>query len=280
MPTDDLLFVLLEAACILLLLVFAGPGVAYAYRVCVDRARAHFMALLVPHRPETVVRIMFGVIVLAVALLGAGLGLWGTALGVACGIPALLELLVFRAKTKRREQLDLQLPDTLVAIASSMRSGMTLVQALEVTQETSIPPMSKEIGLVLAEYRLAVSIDEALRKVADRVKSRYLSTAVSAIAITQRTGGRLPDRLTSIAESIREIMRIENQINAMTAQGRMEALVMGLMPFVAIVGFYMFDKEMVVPLFTDSIGHMLLAIIVFCNIIGVLVIRKIMAIDV
>jgi len=260
--------------------LFAAPLAKQLFGLLVARTQQHFKDLLILQPPQQAVTLM---LVLGVAL-GALAG-WGSGYPSLTVLPIVLAPVVFEAgllfaKRKRRGALDQQLPDALMTISNCMRSGLTLMQALEVARDNTIAPISKELGIVLSENRLGTTLEASLDKMAQRIHSRYLDTAVSAIAVTRRTGGNVAEGLDSIGNTIREIMRIENQINSMTAQGRMEGIVMGIMPIVALVGFYFFDPEMIEPLFNDSIGHCILVAIVVCDVVAIALIRKIMAIDV
>jgi len=257
-----------------------GPLVKQVTALLAERTRMHFEDLLISYSPERAVGIATAITVGLAVVHVVVLGSWFLAVCMFVLVPLVAEVGFRVARKKRRQQIDLQLPDTLTTIANSMRSGLTLMQAIEMTRDNSFAPMSKELGIVVSENRMGTSVEDSFDKIAQRVQSPYLDSAVAAIAITRRTGGNVAEGLDRIAGTIREIMRIENQIQAMTSQGRMEGIVMGIMPFVAIGGFYLFDKEMIMPLFTDPIGHCILITIVFCDLIAIVAIKKLMAIDV
>lgn len=280
MIDEPLVLLILAAAGVGVLVMTGGPLARQVAAFLVGRTRTHFQDMLIVYPPERAVAIAFGVTVAVGLLIACTAGMLLPGVLLLLVVPCLAELGFRTAKNKRRDQLDLQLPDTLMTVANSMRSGLTLIQAMEMSRDNSFPPISKELGIVLSENRLGTALEVSLEKMARRIESRYLDSAVSAIAITRRTGGNVAEGLEQIATTIRDIMRIENQIRAMTSQGKMEGIVMGIMPFVAIIGFYCFDKEMIMPLFTDPIGHCILVTIGFCDLIAIVVIRKVMAIDV
>ncbi len=279
---DDLtpIYLLLSALGVGALALVGGPLARAIFDFLTERTRRHFQDLLITFPPQRAVALALAAVGAVVVFIGVVFGTWSVGVVLLLAAPAAAEFGFRIAKIKRREQIDLQLPDCLMTIANSMRSGLTLVQALEMTEENSFPPISKELGIVLSENRLGTSIEESFDRIAQRIESRYLDTAVDAIAITRRTGGNVAETLERIADTIRTIMRIENQIDAMTSQGRMEGIVMGLMPFVAIGGFYLFDKSMITPLFKDPIGHCILVAIILCDIAAIIAIKKLMAIDV
>ena len=280
MNDESFIYLIFSALGVGALVLTGGPLVKQVIRLTVDRTRVHFQDLLIAYSPERAAGIAIVATVGLALLHGLLLGSWFMAVSILIGVPVLAELGFRTARKKRRDQIELQLPDTLATIANSMRSGLTLIQAIEMTRDNSFPPFSKELGIVLSENRMGTSVEDAFDKIAQRIDSRYLDSAVSAIAITRRTGGNIAESLDRISGTIREIMRIENQIQAMTSQGRMEGIAMGIMPFVAIGGFYLFDKSMIMPLFTDPIGHCILVTIVFCDLIAIVSIKKLMAIDV
>ena len=280
MTDESSIYLIFSALGVGALVLTGGPLVRQVIRLTVERTRVHFQDLLIPYPPERAAGIAIAATVVLVLLHGLLLGSWFMAVFILVAVPLLAELCFGTARKKRRDQVELQLPDTLTTISNSMRSGLTLTQAIEMTRDNSFPPISKELGIVLSENRMGTSVEDAFDKIAQRIDSPYLDSAVSAIAITRRTGGNIAESLDRIAGTIREIMRIENQIQAMTSQGRMEGIVMGIMPFVAIGGFYLFDKNMIMPLFTDPIGHCILVTIAFCDFIAIIAIKKLMAIDV
>jgi len=280
MTEQPLIYMLLAAGGVGALVLVGGPLVRQASALLVARTRTHFQDLLIAYPPERAVAIAFAITAACALFNGLVLQSWLVVFGMFALVFCMAELGFKAARQKRRQQVDLQLPDTLTTIANSMRSGLTLIQAIEMTRDNTFPPFSKELSIVLSENRMGTSVEDSFDKIANRVQSPYLDSAVSAIAITRRTGGNVAEGLEKIAGTIREIMRIENQISAMTSQGRMEGIVMGIMPFVAIGGFYLFDKEMIMPLFMDPIGHCILVAILFCDIIAIVAIKKLMAIDV
>jgi len=280
MTDESLIYLIFSALGVGALALTGGPLVKEMIRLAVARTRTYFQDLLISYPPERAAGIAIVVTVGLALLHGVLLKSCFMAAFTLIAVPVLAELVFSTARKKRRAQIDLQLPDTLTTISNSMRSGLTLVQAIEMTRDNSFPPISKELGIVLSENRMGTSVEDAFDKIAQRIDSPYLDSAVSAIAITRRTGGNIAESLERISDTIREIMRIENQITAMTSQGRMEGIVMGIMPFVAIGGFYVFDKNMIMPLFTDPIGHMILLTIAMCDVIAIIAIKKLMAIDV
>ncbi len=181
---------------------------------------------------------------------------------------------------KRLTAIDEQVEESMVYMANSFKANPSLPEALQDVCNSMGPPITQEFGVLLKEYRLGTPLDQALINLRRRVPSRNLELAISALVIGRTVGGNIPIILEEIAGTIRESYRLERVIDTQTAQGRMQAWVMGLMPGVVLGAFYLMDPELITPLFETLIGYMILAGAAVMNIIGVVMILKIVQIDV
>jgi tight adherence protein B len=219
------------------------------------------------------------------ALLGAFLGfawngswLMGLLAGCAGWYSPRIWLVV--AKRRRARKFEEQLLEALSTLSSSMRAGFSLIQALEMVAREMNPPLSQEFGLMLREHRLGVSLDAALQNMTSRMRSKNLDLVVTSILIARSTGGNLAEVFTSIADTMRNIQVIEGKIDALTAQGRLQGIVIGILPLA--MGWLMFelDPEMMGILFSDPLGWGILGLIVLFEAIGAFFIWKIVNIDI
>lgn len=183
-------------------------------------------------------------------------------------------------KKRRLELFEKQLPDAIDLMAGSLRAGSSLVGALGMIAEEFPSPLSDEIGLMVREQKLGVSIDESLQNFATRMPYNSVILMVSVIRTSMETGGELSDALKNIATTLRSIEQAEGKIKALTAQGKMQAWVVGLMPVLLIAVLSKMEPEAMSQLWSTTVGHMALGAIIIFEILGVLFIRKIVNIDV
>lgn len=200
---------------------------------------------------------------------------------IGLGAGYLIPLLVVKSKTSSRiKAFDAQISDALVLISSSLRSGYSFMQAIELVSREMQPPISVEFFRVLREINLGVTTDEAMNHMAERINSDDLDLVVTAVLIQRQVGGNLAEILDSIANTIRERVKIKGHIRTLTAQGRLSGLIVGLLPVVLIGVIYIINPDYISLLFTTTAGHVMLFAATASEIFGMLVIRKIVNINV
>jgi tight adherence protein B len=183
-------------------------------------------------------------------------------------------------REQRKALIAQQLVDALGLLANSVRAGLTLPQAMEVLVREMKPPITQEFGRVLQEYRLGTDFDEAMLNMARRVESRDLDILVNAVMVTRRSGGNVGEIFQNIAATIRERIRIEGKIRALSATGNMQALVMSAMPFAIMLVLWFMQPEYVYQMFSTSLGLLALALVVIMVVAAFFWIRWIMDIDI
>lgn len=184
------------------------------------------------------------------------------------------------AKNKRLKKFDEQLVDGLSTLSNSLKAGFSLVQALEMLAREMNPPISQEFGLMLRENKLGVPLDKALQNMTERIPSNNLDLVVTSIVIARTAGGNLAEIFDQIASTVREISRLEGKIDALTAQGKLQGLVIGSLPIGLGYLIYLLDPEMMGTLWEDPIGWGIIGIIVLFEVIGGFFIWKIISIDI
>jgi len=214
------------------------------------------------------------------ALFAAHAGAGALGLTVAFGIGLVLgywvpRLVIFILQRRRREKLNGQLVDGLVTLANGMRAGLNLVQSMKLIEENGQPPISQEFGLMLREFEHGASVEEALRRASARIKLHHYKLLFAAMETARRRGGNLPETLGRLSDALREIFRLEEKVKSLTAQNRLSARMMGLMPLAVAAIYYLIEPTWVEILLDDPWGLLLLAVAVFLNIAGFLWIRKI-----
>lgn len=189
-------------------------------------------------------------------------------------------LVVRHFDQKRKERLNLQLVDGITTIASGVRAGLTLIQGMELLVQNNTGPIKQEFAQLLREYQMGLDLNQAMRNCANRVGLSNYRLVFTAIEMHRVRGGNSGESLDRIAESIREIQRLEGKLDAITAQGRMQARFIGLSPAMLLFIFYFVDPVAVSTLFTEPLGRVLL---LFCSalvMVGWVWIQRIMTVDI
>ncbi len=189
--------------------------------------------------------------------------------------------LVLRALRKRRlRKFNLQLEDGLGTISSSLKAGFSINQALEELAGQNIHPISVEFRLLVQEIRLGVPFEQALENMSRRLASDDFELVATAILTARQTGGELTGTLERVAGLIRERVRISNKVTALTAMGRLQAILIALMPVVLLVGLTKLSPEMMSAFYHHPIGIASLILFGLLLVAGFLWIRKITTIEV
>ena len=223
-------------------------GVEDSWRTELDRAA-------VPLRPHEWLIIRLGAVLAGLAFAVVALPLWLLTAPLA-GLAAWLltgAYLRFKA-TRRVNRFAENLPDVLQLIAGSLRSGFSLPQAVDNAAKDGEQPMAGELSRALAESRLGVELEDALDRVADRMRSTDLSWTVMAVRIAREVGGNLAEVLLSTAETMRERGRIQRQVKVLSAEGRLSAYVLIALPIGITAFMVLFRGSYIAPLVTDPIG--------------------------
>ena len=192
---------------------------------------------------------------------------------------ALPKLWIYMQKRHRLIKFEAQLVDTLVMMASAMRSGMSVLQSIELVEKEQDPPTSQEFGLVLREYKVGVHLQEALENLTHRVALDDLNMLVISMNIVLDAGGNLTEMLDTLAELIRKRKKLDGKLKSLTAQGKLQAVVVTLLPTAIGIMMYLMDKTMMMRMFTTTLGMIGLGIMVSLQIIGFVMIRKITTLE-
>jgi len=203
--------------------------------------------------------------------------IWGLVGGALVLVFALL--FVNNVAARQRKKFEGQLPDTLNLLATSLRAGYSLLQALEAVGEEAPDPTRREFGRAMAEIRLGRPMDDALADIAVRMDSTDFEWTVLAIEIQREVGGNLAEVLQTTAETMVQRNRLRREMKALTAEGRISAIVLSLLP----VGLFLFislaNPGYMEPLVTSTIGVAVLAGgVVFIG-IGIFWMQKIVKVD-
>jgi tight adherence protein B len=194
---------------------------------------------------------------------------------------ALLPVLyVKRRRNKRVLQLERQLPDVCDMLSRALRSGHAFTGAIDMVGNEFPEPMSGEFRITFDEINYGVSISEALTNLATRVPIRDLRYFVIAVLIQRETGGNLSEVLDSIAALIRERARLFDKVRVLSAEGRMSAWVLGLLPFITALLLMLINPGFMDVLWTDPVGLRMVGVVVTSMLFGMLWMRHIVRIRV
>ncbi len=173
-----------------------------------------------------------------------------------------------------------QMVDALTIMANGVKSGLSVTQSMERVVENLGNPISQEFGLVLSQIRIGRSVEEALIDLGLRIPRPDVQMFVTSITILKETGGNLAETFSTISTTIRERQKIEKKIQAMTAQGLMQGIIITLVPIALLLVFGIANPSYIAPLFNTTLGLIILFMTFGLQIIGGVTIRKIVKIKV
>ena len=224
-----------------------------------------------------------GALIMLCILLMGGANLWSipVVMVLAGAASFVLPLLYYRNKVRKRsEAFKARLLDVVMGLNNGMRSGVALPQAMEVVGRDIGGVMQEELAMTLYEYRLGVDLTEALTRLEKRMPDDNLKLFVTAVGISQQTGGSLSDILDKIIETIRQRSIMEDKINTLTAQGKFESVVMACAPLLAFIILYTLDRRLMEPLVTTVLGWAAIGVVLIFETLGYLFIRKIVKVEI
>ncbi len=189
---------------------------------------------------------------------------------------ALLPLLYVKKKKMQKTFLvERQMPDAMELLARSLRAGHTLPSATELLGEEVGHPLGTEMRIAYEEQRFGLAMHEALTNVLDRVNSQDLRYFVTAVVIQQETGGNLVEILEKIAQVVRSRLNLRSKIRALTAEGRMSAVGLTILPIIAFILLITFRHKYEAVLLTNKLGQKILFVGVFLLVTGAIFMKKI-----
>jgi tight adherence protein B len=184
----------------------------------------------------------------------------------------------FLAK-RRKKKFTALLPDTLQLLAGTLRAGYSIAQGFEAVSKEVEDPMGKELRQAVTEARLGRHLDDALDAVAERMNSEDFEWAVMAIRIQREVGGNLAELLMSVSETMVQRERLRRDVAALTAEGRMSAWVLGMLPPGIGLVMFMMNREYISRLFS-GLGLWILVGAVVSMLIGFVWMKKTITIEV
>jgi tight adherence protein B len=200
----------------------------------------------------------------------------------AAGLPlaSLPFVAVFIKRKMRLGKFSAQLPDAMELVSRALRAGHSLAAAFQLVQSEMPDPIGIEFGRVYESQNLGIPLDEALEEMADRVPNVDLRFFATAVILQRQTGGDLAEILDKIGHLIRERFKIWGQVKALTGEGRLSGIILLALPPILFGVMYKLNPDYVMMLFNDPLGNQMLAVAIILQVVGALVIRKIVNIKV
>lgn len=220
-----------------------------------------------------------GIVFFLLLLPNAGAGIAAACVVTVAGwkLPVLI---VKNLYDRRSQRLVEQMVDGLTIMANGISSGLSVTQCMDRVVENLGAPISQEFSLVLSQVRLGRTLEEALTEFGERNPLPDVQMFVTAINILKETGGNMGETFATIVTTIRERQKVEKKIQAMTAQGMTQGIIVTMIPFALIAVFLFVDPDFIMPMFTSFMGIILLGVMLTLQVIGGLAIRKVVSIKV
>jgi tight adherence protein B len=193
---------------------------------------------------------------------------------------ALPLLYIFRVRKSRLRRFEGQFPDSLEFVARSMRAGHAFSVSMEMIHREFQEPLAGEFRRTFDEHNLGLPLDMALQKLLKRVPSLDVQFFVSAVLLQKRTGGNLAEILDKLAQIMRERFKLRGRIRAISAHGKMTGTALTCIPLGVAVLMFFTNPDYVKFFFTDDVGNMMLGGAVVMQLIGYMVIRQIVKIEI
>ena len=181
---------------------------------------------------------------------------------------------------RRREKFNLQLPEALATMSNALRAGFSISQAFDSVVEQGEKPMSEEFAILQQQLKIGMSFEDALESLGQRVGSDDLMLVTTAILISRKTGGNVTEIFDKISETIRGRMKIERKVKTLTAQGRMQGIIVSAMPVFLGLIMTLIKPNLMIPFLTSFFGIMAVLLMSALIFVGWMMIRKIIKIDV
>ncbi len=224
---------------------------------------------------------IFGAVVFLAAVLG--LFLTGGIIGALIFAVLVGAIMVFGVRHKARKRMrnfEKQLPDTLQLLAGTLRAGYSLPQGLEAVSKEITDPMGYELTRVMTEARLGRELEDSLNSTAERLESDDFAWAVMAISIQREVGGNLNELLMTVSDTMVARERLHGEVAALTAEGKLSAVILGMLPPGLGCVMYVMNPDYINPLFTTTMGKVLIGIALTLMCIGMGWMKKVITINV
>jgi len=227
-------------------------------------------------------RILLGSLVVVLILLMSQASTVGFVIGAAGGVVGFMVPAWYAMwlRGRRIAQISAQLVEALQLISNSLRSGFAFTQSVEMAVRQLEPPIKDELERFLQDNALGARSDEALRNLVERTGSYDVEMMVTTILVQRTTGGNLSEILDNVAETIRERERLQGEIRSLTASQRLTGMILSVYPLFLGALFTLIAYDLMKVLWEEEFGRVLLGIAATLQILGFIVIRRVLRLDV
>lgn len=177
--------------------------------------------------------------------------------------------------SRRRAIFEAQLGDALMILSNGLKAGFSFQQALGSVSRNLPDPIGSEFAVAVREQQLGADLETTLMSIADKMKSMDLKLLTTAVVVQQKVGGNLSEIMDTIAQTVRDRQAVARMVKTITAQGRISGIVVGVLPIVLLVAISMINPDYMNPLFKTDLGRIILIICAAMEILGFLIIMKI-----
>lgn len=191
------------------------------------------------------------------------------ALGVGLVLAAIPSVVLFIKRSLRRSKFITQLPDAIDLIISILRSGHSIPQAIKTVGDESPLPCGEEFNEIMQRINLGQSLAESLGYSCEKYKSKELDLLRRAVSIQAEVGGSLAELLEKTNATLRQRIKLVRHVKVLTAQSRLTAGIVGLLPICIAVGLQVISPNYLTPLFETQLGRILLTLAVVLQIFGI-----------
>lgn len=190
------------------------------------------------------------------------------------------KLYMSRREQARVRKFNDQLVDATTMMANSLKAGFSLVQGLELVSKEMPSPMAEEMSQTLGEMAIGRSTEDALISLSKRIRSYDLDLIVTAMLIQREVGGNLAEVLNNISHTIRERIRMKNEVHALTGEVRISAYILGGLPIFIMIALTTLNRSYLIDLFTNPTGQMMLVVGGVLEVLGLIMMRRLANIEV
>ena len=180
----------------------------------------------------------------------------------------------------RRLKFQGQLVDALMILSSALKAGMSLNQSFEILVEEMPVPMSEEFSLVVRENSMGVPLDECLDHLRKRMPLDDLGLITAAVSVARETGGNLTEIFSQLVITIRDKIKLERKVRALTVQGWLQGVIMSILPVAFALFVKTINPETFNIMLNNRLGQTMLVYAVCSEIIGVFLIKKLSKVEV
>lgn len=240
-----------------------------------DRIDKSIIRADIPLRVEELIFIIFISILITFTLSVLMTGKIISSIFLVAIVLILFKVIIKNRENKRLIKVNEQLGDALDMMSGSLRAGYSLAQAIETVGKEMPQPISKEFSKVVKEMGFGLSVEEALGNLIDRVPSDDLDLLVTAVVIQRQLGGNLAEIFDNISETIRQRIELKGEVSILTSQARLSGWIIGFLPLIFIMVIFFINPSYIKILFTNRLGLTMLCIGFIGQIIGIILIRRI-----